>query len=421
MRLLTLFRSTLGNAATLKFVVRRIMISIPVVVGVILAAFMLARAMPGKPFENVGSKRMPPETQRMLNARFGLDRPLFLNFPSDGVVPDNDRPIEVKHLALPDCDQLRAGISPTDQNPQEFTDTYDGWQLLRMVQERRESTVDFQGKPARCLQSTTLLYSDLFRSQFFEYLFNALRLDFGPSLSRATLGQPVIELIGDRLPVSMKLGFLSVLVAFVLGVPLGVLSALRRNTTTDYVITFTVVTWQSIPTLVLAPLMILILVTNLKVMPTPDPRVWKGTAIFDPEFISRAALPILVLGTGIATGVARLTRASVLQVLRDDYIRTARAKGLAERIVIYVHALKNALIPVATIIGPLLADVLTGSLIIERIFAIPGLGDSFVNAVAARDYNLLLGTTILYALFLIAGNIFVDLMYTWLDPRIRFD
>jgi oligopeptide transport system permease protein len=111
----------------------------------------------------------------------------------------------------------------------------------------------------------------------------------------------------------------------------------------------------------------------------------------------------------------------VLQVLRDDYIRTARAKGLRERIVIYVHALKNALIPVATVVGPLLAGVLTGSLIIERLFAIPGLGDVFVTSIAARDYTMLLGVTILYSVFLILGNILVDVIYTWLDPRIRFD
>jgi oligopeptide transport system permease protein len=139
------------------------------------------------------------------------------------------------------------------------------------------------------------------------------------------------------------------------------------------------------------------------------------------EFISRAILPIFTLGAGIAAGLARLTRASVLQVLRDDYIRTARSKGLMERRVIYIHALKNALIPVATIVGPLLAGTLTGTLIVERIFAVPGLGDSFVNSIAARDYNLLLGVTILYSIFLMAGNILVDVMYTWLDPRIRFD
>src|SRR5262249_6218537 len=138
-------------------------------------------------------------------------------------------------------------------------------------------------------------------------------------------------------------------------------------------------------------------------------------------FLSRALLPFLALGTGISPGLARLTRGCLLQVLNDDYIRTARAKGLRERAVIFVHALKNALIPVATIVGPLLAGVLTGRFFIERIFAIPGLGDQFLASVTDRNYNLLTGLTIIYSLFLVVGNIMVDVTYTWLDPRIRFD
>ncbi|KAB2860347.1 MAG: ABC transporter permease, partial [Anaerolineae bacterium] len=117
----------------------------------------------------------------------------------------------------------------------------------------------------------------------------------------------------------------------------------------------------------------------------------------------------------------RLTRASLLQVLGEDYIRTARAKGLRERAVIYIHALKNSLIPVATILGPLLAGVLTGTFVIERIFVIPGLGESFVDSVSARDYTTIMALTTLYSVFLIFGNIMVDIIYTWLDPRIRFD
>jgi oligopeptide transport system permease protein len=177
----------------------------------------------------------------------------------------------------------------------------------------------------------------------------------------------------------------------------------------------------AIPTLALGPFLITVFVVQLKWLPNPDPRVWKNPQIFSWDFIGVALLPVMTFGIGIAAGLARLTRASLLQVLRDDYIRTARAKGLRERLVIYIHALKNALIPVATIIGPLLAGVVTGSLIIERIFAIPGLGEVFVSGIAARDYNLLVGVTLLYSVFLIAGNILVDVMYTWLDPRIRFD
>jgi ABC-type dipeptide/oligopeptide/nickel transport system permease component len=130
---------------------------------------------------------------------------------------------------------------------------------------------------------------------------------------------------------------------------------------------------------------------------------------------------MLTLALGVAAGITRLTRASVLQVLRDDYVRTARAKGLRERAVIFVHALKNGLIPVVTVVGPLMAVLLTGTLVLERIFGIPGIGTSFVESITNRDYNMLIGVTIMYSFFLIIGNILVDITYTWLDPRIRFD
>jgi oligopeptide transport system permease protein len=405
----------------LKFVLRRILVSIPVLFGIILVAFLIVRAVPGGPFDFTGSKSTPPEIVAALNERYGLNQPLLLHLPNDGAAPDNGKPLRETYPALPDCDKLRAGISPADQNPQPITDVYEGWQLLRSVQERKVSTVSFNDKAVRCLQSTTVLYSDLLRSQFFGYLNNVLRLDFGLSMSKSTLGQPVSELIGERLPISMRLGLLAVFFGFVVGLPLGVVAALKRNSPLDYLITGSIALFVSIPTLVLGPLLILILTANLHLLPGPNPTVWKTSNMLTWEFLSRAILPIFTLGAGIAAGLARLTRASVLQVLRDDYIRTARSKGLKERRVIYIHALKNALIPVATIVGPLLAGTLTGTLIVERIFAVPGLGDSFVNSIAARDYNLLLGVTILYSIFLMAGNILVDVMYTWLDPRIRFD
>jgi oligopeptide transport system permease protein len=325
----------------------------------------------------------------------------------------------MRYPPLPDCDAVRQGN--TERPSSEIVDVYEGWHLLRMVTERRETRVEANGQPVRCYQSTPVLYSDLTRSQFFEYLLNVLRGDFGLSLGRTTLGQNVSALIGDRLPVSMRLGIISLIFGYLFGVPLGVLSALNRNNPVDYTITFASALFNSIPTLVLGPTLIIVFVVQLGILPGPNPAIWKSGDVLSWDFLGRAILPIATLGVGIAAGLARLTRASVLQVLRDDYIRTARSKGLRERTIIYIHALKNALIPVVTIIGPQLAAVLTGTLIIERIFAIPGLGDVFVSSIAVRDYNLLVGVTILYSVFLIAGNILVDVMYTWLDPRIRFD
>ncbi len=405
-----------------KFIIRRILVAIPVMFAIIFFTFLLMRAVPGGPFDFSGSKSTPETIRRALEQRYGLDQPFLLNLPFDTIAPDHDIPRRAAYEALPDCDELRSGRPLEEARPAgNVVDVYEGWQLLRMVTERREMRIDLDGRQVRCLQASQVLYSDLFLSQFFGYLNNLLRLDFGLSVGRTTLGQPINALIADRLPVSIRLGLLAVFIGFAVGVPLGVLAALYRNSPIDYGVTFFAGTIAAIPTLVMGPVLIILLVVQWKVLPPVDPRVWKQLDIFDWRFISVAILPIGVLGIGISTGLARLTRASVLQVLRDDYIRTARAKGLRERVVIYVHALKNALIPVATIVGPLLAGVLTGSLIIERLFAIPGLGDVFVTSIAARDYTMLLGVTILYSVFLILGNILVDVMYTWLDPRIRFD
>lgn len=406
-----------------KYVIRRLLMAIPVLFAITLVAFALVRSIPGGPFDFSGTKTMPAPIKEALEQRYGLNQPFLLNLPGDGFAPDTSAmPVTRRYAALPDCDELRRGVPVEQAKPASaVVDEETGWYLLRMSVERAEDRVEVNGKPVRCLQGTPVLYSDLFRSQFFSYTFNALRLDLGISLGKTTLGKPVNQLIGDRLPVSAKLGLLSVIVGFLFGIPLGVVAALYRNSIADYSVTTFAGLLAAIPTLALGPFLITLFTVQLKWLPSPDPRVWKTASIFSWDFLGVALLPVMTLGVGISAGLARLTRASLLQVLRDDYIRTARSKGLQERIVIYLHALKNALIPVVTIIGPLLAGILTGTLIIERIFAVPGLGESLVAGIAARDYNMLVGVTLLYSVFLVIGNILVDVMYTWLDPRIRFD
>jgi ABC-type dipeptide/oligopeptide/nickel transport system permease component len=408
---------------------------------IIFGTFILIRQVPGGPFDSINGRSMPKAVRAALQVRFGLDKPLLLNLPTSAVVPDigtrfgqgqfihllNDGTEVISpemafqtNERLPDCDKLRQGLSRTEAIS--APEIRSGWQLIYWTTERIPTTTTInEGRPTRCFETRRVVYSDLTRSQFFQYLNNMLRFDLGPSMSRTTLGQPVTELISDRLPVSMQIGIYSVILGFLVGIPLGVLAAIYRNSIIDYVVTIFAVLFASIPSLVLGPLLILIFVVQFKILPAPDPRVWKSGNLFDWNYLGRAILPIMIVGLGMSAGIARLTRASLLQVLRDDYIRTARAKGMRERGVLYIHALKNALIPVATILGPLLATVLTGTLIIERIFSIPGLGSTFVDSVAARDYNLLCGVTILYSTFLILGNMLVDIMYTWLDPRIRFD
>lgn len=294
--------------------------------------------------------------------------------------------------------------------------SWPGWSLFSKRQECL--TGSFGSSEAR----------DLFRidpldTQFWGYLWNVLNLDFGPSLNIAELreNRQVSDEIGQRLPISMRVGVVAVIFGFTLGIPLGVLAAIYHNTPVDYGATFVAVIGQSTPNIVLAPLLIIILAVELKVLPTPNRSIWTEKPFFSRDYMVALIMPTIALGTGMSAGIARLTRASLLQVLSEDYIRTARAKGLRERTVVYLHALKNSLIPVATILGPLLAGVLTGTFIVELIFLIPGLGQSFINSVGARDYTTIMAVTLLYSTFLIAGNILVDIIYTWLDPRIRFD
>ncbi len=412
-------------AGMTKFIIRRILVSIPVLFMTLLVTFTLVRLLPGGPFDNVGSKQLPAELKAAWEARYGLDKPLFLNLPNDGVPPDVGMEYRQPYNKLPHCDKLQRGMTPEQATDPDAVVVSNGWYLLHLVEEHVSTTIRIkQGDTERsvpCDSVRTVLYSDLTRSQFFEYINNALRLDFGLSLGRTTRGIPVLEIIADRIPVSAQLGILSVIVGFLFGIPLGVVAALYHNTLIDFSATLLAVALASVPTFVLGPILILIFVNQLHWFPSPDPRVWINPDWLSWNYVGRVILPLFTLGTGVSAGLARLTRASLLQVMQDDYIRTARAKGLRERSVIYIHALKNALIPVATVFGPLLAGVVLGSFFVENIFAIPGLGDSFISSVAERDYNLLTGEAILYSSFLILGNILVDVMYTWLDPRIRFD
>ncbi len=298
--------------------------------------------------------------------------------------------------------------------------SYPGWSLIA----RRTECINTGGSVGFSIDSAEqVLRIDPMDSQFWNYFWGVLKLDFGPSLNIAELreNRQVSDEISERLPISMRIGVVAVIFGFLLGVPLGVLAAIYHNSPIDYVATFFAVLGRSTPNIVLAPLLIIVFAVEIEVLPTPQREVWVEESFFSPKYLVALILPTIALGTGMSAGIARLTRASLLQVLSEDYIRTARAKGLRERTVVYLHALKNSLIPVATILGPLLAALLTGTFVIELIFLIPGLGDAFIDSVGARDYTTIMAVTLLYSTFLIAGNILVDVIYTWLDPRIRFD
>ncbi len=336
-----------------RYIIRRILGFIPVLLAIALFTFVLMRAIPGGPFDFAGDKSLPPQVVANIEAKYHLDWPLWKQFLSYLVGDD-----------LLGEEGISRGV---------------------------------------------------------------IRGDLGPSLRYRS--QTVNDIIATTFPTSAQLGFMSLMLAILIGIPTGTIAALNQNTWLDYVSTFGAVIFLSIPNLVLAPILIWIFSLKLGWLPVagwgakppyllgflPQPSQWNW------NYISHALMPVFALGTASAAGIARLTRASLLQVIREDYIRTARAKGLRERTVIVVHALKNSLIPVVTVLGPAFAGLVTGTFIVEQIFGINGMGKHFVQSVGNRDYQVITGVTLVYGVILVIANLLVDITYAWLDPRIRYD
>ena len=320
------------------YIIRRVLISIPVIFLIVLVTFLLVQAMPGGPFDTVGTKAMPEYMRRIMEERYGLNDPVSV--------------------------------------------------------------------------------------QFFNYFGNLLKGDFGPLLRSRS--QDVNDIVSETFPVSFQLGAMSLMLGFGIGIPTGILAALKHNSIIDYSATFIAVIAASIPNLVLGPILILVFGVWLGWFPiafwgSEPPFVLGFLPKLTVNFWTHAVLPVFALGTAYAAGIARLTRAGLLETLESDYIRTARAKGLRERVIIAIHALKNSLIPVVTIVGPLLAGAVTGAFITETIFALNGMGRQFVQSITAREYFLQTSLVLIFGILLISGNLLVDILYAWLDPRIRYD
>ena len=256
--------------------------------------------------------------------------------------------------------------------------------------------------------------------QYITYMRNLLfEFNFGPSLRQTdySVNQLMFGVNFATDPfhapvlVSAQIGLFSFLLAVGTGIPLGVISALYRNRWADHIAMFITTFGVSVPNFVLGLMLILLFSLTLQWLPVFGwGNSWK-----------QAVMPVLTLGTGGMALIARLTRASVLEVLGQDYIRTARAKGLRERIVLAGHALPNSLIPVVTVLGPLLAFWLTGTFFVEHVFAIPGIGKFFITAVTDRDYSMIMATILVFSAVLVFANLLVDIMYSILDPRIRYN
>ena len=244
--------------------------------------------------------------------------------------------------------------------------------------------------------------------QFFSYLGGVLQGDFGPSY-RYT-GQTVNDFIAAGAPVSARLGLVTVVFVLAAAIPMGILAPLKNGKWQHMLLMALATIGVTIPSFVIASLLIYVFSYMLNWLPTFGLDSWQGYI-----------LPVIALGGYSVSYIARLMRSSLLEVMGQDYIRTARAKGLTEFAVVAKHALRNALIPVVTVLGPTIAGLLTGSFVIERIFAIPGLGFYFVNSVSQRDYTTIMGMTIFYAAFLMAMVLLVDIFYCLIDPRIKFE
>ncbi len=242
--------------------------------------------------------------------------------------------------------------------------------------------------------------------QFFLYIKNLLRGDFGVSLKT---GRDIGAIIWESFAISAKLGGISAAVAIVCGIVLGCTAALTRNRLPDRIIVFFSTLFTAVPSFVLATLLLLVFSIKLAWVP-----VWSTTQ-------RNYLLPVIALAMYPMSYITRLTKSSMLDALGQDYVRTARAKGVRRSLVIFKHTLRNALIPVVTYVGPMVAYILTGSLVVESVFTIGGLGSKFITCITNRDYTMIMGTTIFLAVLMVMANLICDLIYKAVDPRITFD
>lgn len=336
-----------------RFIINRFLWMAFVLLVVSVITFLLMHAVPGGPFTL--EKQLPPSTLAQLEEKYNLDAPLaeqYFDYMGDIIIP-----------------RVLTG---------EQKKSLDHSYLINLP------------LPAFFGDNATLRW-----------------LDFGPSYKSTS--RTVNDIFRENLPASAQLGVLSVVLAAAVGIPLGIVSAIKRNTIYDYAGMGFAILGVSVPVIITAPLMQYLFGVNLRLLPLTG---WGD--------LNQMILPTIALGFSQSAVIARLTRASILQVLNEDYTRTARAKGLRERRVISYHVLKNALLPVVTILGPMLAYLVAGTFVVETIFGIPGMGKYFVTSVTGRDYPVIMGTILLMAMLLIIANVVVDVVYAWLDPRIQF-
>jgi oligopeptide transport system permease protein len=349
---------------------------VPVVLLVLVTiAFFMMRAAPGGPF--AGDKKIDPEILKKMEEKYHLDKSPAVQYAYYVGLPHYHKDANGVHL---DSEGHRIDKAGYRLDPQ-------GQRL-----------VGADGKPLSPGDEPSLVAHGL------------LQGDLGPSFKNKT--RTVNEILADKFVVSAYLGLLATIVALVFGLAAGVVAGIRQNSNFDYSSMAVAMAGLSIPTFVVGPILALIFGRYMQALPVAG---YEG--LMRPSYL---VLPVITLALPFAARIARLTRAGMLEVINQDYIRTAWAKGLTEKVIVMRHAMRGAMLPVVSFLGPAIAAMLTGSIVVEKIFFIPGVGSEFVNSAFNRDYTLALGTVILYGVLLVLLNLVVDLVYGYLDPRIRY-
>jgi oligopeptide transport system permease protein len=375
-----------------RLIAQRIIWSIPVLIMITVVTFGMMQLVPGGPFSGSASGRpVTPEIRANMEAKYGLNKPAWQQYLSY---------MERLLLHFDFGPSLRR--TGRSVNTMLFGSNY----MVDVLREQLRATFDLEASSMTFTETPSLFDSEALVIKTNGEIIGYVSIGWRERLDAIGRFMQLAPIM-----VSAQVGFVSMILALLIGVPLGIISALRQNTLTDYVAMFFSMLGVSIPNFLLGIILILVFALTLEWLPTygwgDD---WK-----------QVILPAITLGTGGMAIIARLTRASMLEVIRADYIRTARAKGLQEQVVIVRHALKNALIPVTTVLGPMMAAWLTGSFMVEWVFSIGGIGKFFISAVTDRDYMLIMGSIILWSTALVVFNLLVDVAYGFIDPRIRFD
>lgn len=375
----------------LSFIVKRLLQVIPLVLVIMTLTFFVMRLAPGNPFAS--ERQLSAVIQQNLNRRFGLDRPIFyLSVQESWTQFDAEGNVEY----------VNRRIFRPDDPPE--TRSYS---LVRWNGLDNQYNAYFFGR---------YVTDDATNER--TWLWGVVGGNFGPS-TRFTDARDVTDIILAGLPLSLNLGILAYLIALLAGIPIGIVAAYKQNTSVDYASMASAVLGLSVPALVLGPVLIVVFSLTFYMFP-PALMEWIDFGRFsvpNPRFL---ILPALTLSAVYTAYIARLMRAAMLETLRTDYVRTARAKGLSETVVVFRHALRGALLPVVSFTGPALAFLIGGTIVVERIFALAGLGQFFLQSANNRDYTLTLGIVFFVSIMLILMNLIVDVAYAIIDPRIKY-